>query len=259
MKTNVNWIKSWHYYRRYLKLVGYYKLTNTLNVYTEKHHILPKSMGGNNNKTNLVKLTPRAHYLAHYMLWKAYGNKEMAFAWHCMNSISRTKIDDSSKYIRYINSKVYIKSIIETRKILRESKLGINNPMYGKSPTNKGKPGPPSPRKGIKMNEDFYKRCSLSHMGNIPWNKGKTNPYSKEYRQKISHTTKENFKNPKNHPRYDHTIYSFYNEKLNLTINCTRFDLEKKYNLSNAGLSRLILCQRKHYHDWTILKQKIST
>ena len=29
------------------------------NVYYEKHHILPKSLGGSNDELNLVKLTPR--------------------------------------------------------------------------------------------------------------------------------------------------------------------------------------------------------
>lgn len=32
------------------------------------HHILPKSMGGTNKKTNLVLLTPREHFLAHMLL-----------------------------------------------------------------------------------------------------------------------------------------------------------------------------------------------
>lgn len=34
----------------------------------EVHHILPKSMGGSNEKHNLVKLTTREHFLAHLLL-----------------------------------------------------------------------------------------------------------------------------------------------------------------------------------------------
>jgi hypothetical protein len=34
----------------------------------ELHHILPKCMGGNNNKTNLVRLTLREHYVCHLLL-----------------------------------------------------------------------------------------------------------------------------------------------------------------------------------------------
>jgi hypothetical protein len=57
--------------------------------YYEKHHILPKSLGGNNNKENLVFLTAREHYLAHLLLVKmTTGNakSKMAFALRCMTN-----------------------------------------------------------------------------------------------------------------------------------------------------------------------------
>ena len=37
-------------------------------TYTEKHHIRPKSLGGSNKKSNLVRLTARQHYIAHKLL-----------------------------------------------------------------------------------------------------------------------------------------------------------------------------------------------
>lgn len=42
--------------------------------YFEKHHIIPKCLGGSNNKSNLVKLTPEEHFLAHQLLVKIYPN-----------------------------------------------------------------------------------------------------------------------------------------------------------------------------------------
>jgi hypothetical protein len=54
--------------------------------YDEEHHILPESMGGDNNNTNLVMLTARQHYLAHWMLWKAYKSKEMTSAFFAMSN-----------------------------------------------------------------------------------------------------------------------------------------------------------------------------
>jgi len=39
-------------------------------IYTEKHHILPKSLGGSNSKLNLVKLTAKEHYICHLLLPK---------------------------------------------------------------------------------------------------------------------------------------------------------------------------------------------
>lgn len=47
----------------------------------ESHHIVPRSMGGGNEKSNLVLLTPREHFIAHRLLTKIYpSSKEMKFA-----------------------------------------------------------------------------------------------------------------------------------------------------------------------------------
>jgi hypothetical protein len=42
--------------------------TRANNEYTEKHHIIPKSLGGNNHPTNLVRLTMREHFVCHQLL-----------------------------------------------------------------------------------------------------------------------------------------------------------------------------------------------
>ena len=41
-------------------------------VYCERHHIKPSSLGGNNDKDNIVRLYPREHYIAHLLLFKKY-------------------------------------------------------------------------------------------------------------------------------------------------------------------------------------------
>jgi hypothetical protein len=41
-----------------------------LNEYSEKHHIIPISLGGKNNKENIVNLTAREHFICHWLLWK---------------------------------------------------------------------------------------------------------------------------------------------------------------------------------------------
>lgn len=38
--------------------------------YCEKHHIIPKFMGGNNKKENLILVTGREHYILHLLLMK---------------------------------------------------------------------------------------------------------------------------------------------------------------------------------------------
>lgn len=44
----------------------------TLDFYTEKHHIIPRCMGGDNKPNNLVLLTFREHIIAHRLLVRMY-------------------------------------------------------------------------------------------------------------------------------------------------------------------------------------------
>ena len=53
--------------------------------YFEKHHIVPKSLGGSNDISNLVKLTPKEHFVCHLLLVRmtegAYKTKMRYAAW----------------------------------------------------------------------------------------------------------------------------------------------------------------------------------
>lgn len=42
--------------------------------YCERHHVLPRCLGGGNESTNLVNLTPEEHYVAHQLLVKLHPN-----------------------------------------------------------------------------------------------------------------------------------------------------------------------------------------
>lgn len=44
--------------------------------YTELHHIVPRYLGGGNEKENLVRLSLKDHTLAHYVLWRWKGNQQ---------------------------------------------------------------------------------------------------------------------------------------------------------------------------------------
>jgi len=46
--------------------------SRVLDCYTERHHIVPKCLGGSNDANNLVDLTPEEHYVAHQLLVKIY-------------------------------------------------------------------------------------------------------------------------------------------------------------------------------------------
>ena len=85
---------KWHYD----KLIET-RLSRTIekDVYYEKHHIIPKSLGGSNSKDNIVHLTAREHFLAHWLLWRIYRNKEMALAFNAMRTLNKCKSISSSR------------------------------------------------------------------------------------------------------------------------------------------------------------------
>jgi hypothetical protein len=56
------------------------KLTAS-NEYCEKHHIVPRSLGGSNCKSNLISLNPADHLFAHLLLAKSFGGKQWGGLW----------------------------------------------------------------------------------------------------------------------------------------------------------------------------------
>jgi hypothetical protein len=82
--------------------------------YYEKHHITPKSLSGVNDKSNLVFLTAREHYICHMLLTKMTtgpARRKMCYAFWGLNN-------QASKYqSRYSSSRLYAYS----KKIMQES------------------------------------------------------------------------------------------------------------------------------------------
>ena len=108
------------------------KISKKNGCYYEKHHILPKSLGGSNDKSNLALLTGREHFICHWLLVKIYP----------INSIERIKMltalwrfykPSPSHAQRYINARTYEalrKEFADTRKFVVNQK-GTNNSHYG--------------------------------------------------------------------------------------------------------------------------------
>lgn len=53
------------------------------------HHVTPKCFGGGNESSNLAILTPREHFVIHWLLWKIHGGK-MATAFRMMTGAKHT-------------------------------------------------------------------------------------------------------------------------------------------------------------------------
>lgn len=55
----------------YARLVARAK-SRVLTGYREKHHVIPKCLGGSDDDENVVELTVEEHYVAHQLLLKMY-------------------------------------------------------------------------------------------------------------------------------------------------------------------------------------------
>jgi len=100
-------------------------------LYYESHHILPKCLGGTNDKDNLVLLTAKEHFIAHMLLTKCYEGetkRSMIFAFWNMQRKSKYHEDKiiSAKKYDYVRNEIkeYLKSICKNI----EKKFGSNNP-----------------------------------------------------------------------------------------------------------------------------------
>jgi hypothetical protein len=71
-----------------------------LEGYKEKHHIIPKCLGGNDDKSNIVELTAREHFLCHLLLVEIYPNNiRLLHAVFMMSNIKKRKNFQNNVFI----------------------------------------------------------------------------------------------------------------------------------------------------------------
>lgn len=90
-----------HYYNRYIKLIEHSKSNPPQEG--EFHHIIPRCVGGDDSEENLVLLGYRHHYVAHYLLAKAYEEDKLWFAFNMMRRVCEGKsvlYEAARKFIR---------------------------------------------------------------------------------------------------------------------------------------------------------------
>ena len=131
-------------------------LSRTNSGYTEKHHIIPKSLGGTNDSSNLVHLTAKEHYICHMLLIRMTEGE------------ARTKM----RYAVYQFSK---------RNSYQKERIKITGRRYQYlreqlSLANKERPGP---NKGKKMSDEQKEKLSKSLTGR------KMPPRSREHASKL--------------------------------------------------------------------------
>lgn len=189
------------YTKYYFSIINRAKSRSTISEYTENHHIIPKSLNGNNSDDNLVRLTAREHFICHALLTKMTSGPEQYKMLCALVGMRRSR----SYQNRYINSRLYshLKSQYaiavgersrgkiasdESRKKMSNAGKGKKKPAgFGDkiSAALKGRPKPP-------MTEELKRQISEKLKGRPSQRKGKVGVYthSEEAREKIKESNR---------------------------------------------------------------------
>jgi hypothetical protein len=160
--------------------------------YFEGHHIIPKCKGGTGtstrpkNNSNIVLLTAREHFLSHWLLWRIYGDRQMALAFHKMLSTTdKTKritssrgYEEAKEAFRTTNignqyGKGKTKVVTEEQKqnhskIMKGKYVGEKNPFYNKKHTEESKEKMRQSRVGISKDKIWnYKGKKIILKNNV--------------------------------------------------------------------------------------------
>lgn len=173
------------YTKWYIRLISNCK---TIDGYTERHHIVPKSFNtlidieNINDSENLVNLTAREHFIAHRLLTKMFSGKfkqKMSYAIHRLAYSNNGQKDET-----YVSSRHY--ELI--RKQHSQNLSGSGNPMFGKFHTPDTKEKLSEMAKLRKVSNETKRKMSESHLGSNNHMFGRT--HTEEARRKISEGNK---------------------------------------------------------------------
>jgi hypothetical protein len=133
--------------------------------YSEKHHIIPRCLGGSDDRNNLVRLTAREHFIAHRLLAKVHGGK----MWAALAFMSRGGVKSAAKHQCTSREYDYIKNKdSEWRSCFY---VGSNNPFFGQSHDDRALSKMRKPR----VNKDNLYGRKIPHIG---WVIGMINSYN---------------------------------------------------------------------------------
>lgn len=190
---------SMNYQNIYGKLVEKARTRIETIGYTEKHHIIPRTLGGSDELSNIVVFTAREHFIAHLLLAKIYGGG----MWHAAHMMSNMKRYTNRKYEKLRIEHAKQVSIKQTGKTVSEEtrkKISQNKDRSAKiSQSLKGRPKSEEHKEAYKQSringvgwvcpesKKEQQRTTMKGSGNHMW--GKT--HNDDARRIISEANKQ--------------------------------------------------------------------
>lgn len=181
-------------YKKWYDLIIENAKTRQLSCYVERHHILPKCLGGTNESSNIVELTAREHYVCHLLLTKCVtGTFYKSKMLHALGMFVQCNSDQE----RNFTSRQYevIRTAISEAKTGKprseETKRKISEGLKGNVPWNKGLKLPPLPDERKQQLSEMFKGRPLTQEWRENISKGKIGKSSGMLGKKHSNETKE--------------------------------------------------------------------
>lgn len=156
------------YQKHYDRLIERAK-HRTLEGYKEKHHIIPRCMGGDDSPENIVELTGSEHFVAHQLLAKMHPTHHGIV--HAAK-ILMGSTNYNNKQFEWVR-----KLAVETSRKFHTGRKRSEETRRRISEATKGK------RKGIKLSEEHRQKLSASLKGRVFTEEHKRNIASREITQ----------------------------------------------------------------------------
>tara|TARA_Y100000310_G_scaffold27904_1_gene26531 strand:+ start:403 stop:1182 length:780 start_codon:yes stop_codon:yes gene_type:complete len=116
-------------YKKCYDLLIQRAIDRDLTGYKEKHHIIPRCLGGSDADSNIVGLTTREHFICHALLAKMYPIDSNE--WHKTNhAFMLMKSSPDQTNPRYFNSRLYEYFRSNFSQVMSKAQTGVNNSQY---------------------------------------------------------------------------------------------------------------------------------
>lgn len=154
-----------NYQRHYCALIERAK-HRVLSCYLERHHVVPRCIGGDDHPDNIVSLTPEEHFVAHLLLVKIHpGNRKIALAAMVMrvNSSKNKRSSLSNKEYGWVRKRYA--TAMRGHPVSDETRAKIRAPLTGRKQSEEAKAKAADFHRGRKRSPETVERLRAAQLG----------------------------------------------------------------------------------------------